>query len=70
MKLQNRIDRLESAMAARPAHDATATFAALVEALDRMAARKVAGCGTVQRELAALVASLEGGDNGNAAKAT
>jgi hypothetical protein len=68
--LRQRLDRLEGAMAARPARDAAATFAALVEALDRMEARKVAGCGTVQRELAALVALLEGGDNGNAAKAT
>jgi hypothetical protein len=70
MKLCRRLYKLENAMAARPAHDAAAIFAALVEALDRMAARKTAGCGTVQRELAALVASLDGGDNGNAAKAT
>ena len=68
--MRKRLDRLEGAMAARPAHDTAATFAALVEALDRMAARKAAGCGTVQRELAALVALFEGGDNGNAAKAT
>jgi hypothetical protein len=70
MKLCKRLKMLENAMAARPARDAVATFAALVEALDRIAARKAAGCGTVQRELAALVASLEGCDNGNAAKAT
>ena len=48
-------------MAARPAHDAAATFAALAEALDGMAARKAAGCATVQRELAALVEALDGG---------
>jgi hypothetical protein len=70
MTLKKRLDRLEGEMAARPAHDAAATFAALVEVLDRMAASKAAGCGTVQRELAALMASFEGGDNGNAAKAT
>ena len=40
------------------------------DTLDRLAARKVAGCATVQRELDALVAALEGGDNGNAARAT
>jgi hypothetical protein len=68
--LRKRLDRLEGAMAARPAHDTAATFAALAEALDRMSARKAAGCGTVQRELAALVASLDEGENGNAAKAT
>jgi hypothetical protein len=70
MKLRARLNRLEGAMAARPNPDAVATFAALVEALDGMAARKAAGCGTVQRELAALVASLDGGANGDAAKTT
>jgi hypothetical protein len=69
MNLQKRLERLEGAMAVRPAHDTSATFAVLVEALDRMAARKAAGCGTVQRELVAL-AALEGGDNGNAAHTT
>jgi hypothetical protein len=67
MNLFRRLKRLEGAMAARPAHDTAATFAALVEALDRMAARKAAGCGAVQRELVAL-AALERGDNGNAAR--
>ena len=43
---------------------------AKIDTLDRLAARKVAGCATVQRELDALVAALEGGDNGNAARAT
>ena len=47
-------------MAAHPAHDPEA-FAALVETLDGMAARKAAGCATVQRELAALVESLDAG---------
>ena len=61
MNLRTRLDRLEGAMAARPAHDAAATFAALAEALDGMAARKAAGCATVQRELAALVEPLDGG---------
>jgi hypothetical protein len=70
MKLQHRLNRLESVLAARPNPDAAATFAALVEALDQMAARKAAGCGTVQRELVALVESFEGGDNVNTAKAT
>ena len=70
MNIKKRLDRLEGAMAARPNPDAAATFAALVEALDQMAARKAAGCVTVQRELVALVASFEGGDNGNTAKAT
>jgi hypothetical protein len=70
MKLHHRLDRLEGALAARPTPDAAATFAALVEALDRLAARKAGGCATVQRDLVALVASLDGGDNGNAAKAT
>ena len=70
MKLQHRLDRLEGALAARPNPDAAATFAALVATLDRMAARKAAGCATVQRDLAALVASLDGGENGGAAKAT
>jgi hypothetical protein len=68
--LRKRLDLLEGAMAARPNPDAAATLAALMEALDRMAARKAAGCGTVQRELVALVASFEGGDNVNTAKAT
>ncbi len=70
MKLQHRLDRLESALAARATPEAAATFAALVATLDRLAARKAAGCATVQRDLAALVASFEGGNNGNASKAT
>ncbi|TQM94549.1 hypothetical protein [Roseinatronobacter monicus] len=70
MTLQRRLNRLESTLAARPNPDAAATFAALAVALDRMAERKAAGCGTVQRKLAALVASLDRGDNGNAARPT
>ncbi len=46
-------------MAASQAQDAAATFAALEKALDRMAARKVAVCGSVVRDLAALLKSLD-----------
>lgn len=69
MTLQKRLAKLEVTRGERPNPDAAATFTALVEALDRLAARKVSCCGTVQRELAALVAALDGGDNGNAAHA-
>ena len=65
MTLERRLAKLEAAMGERPDPEANATFAALVEALDRLGARKAGGCATVQRELVAL----EGGDNGNAAQA-
>lgn len=68
MTLERRLAKLEAATGERPDPDAAATFAALVEALDRLGARKAGGCATVQRELVAL-AALEGGDNGNAAHA-
>lgn len=70
MTLKNRIDRLESVLAAPPAPGAAKTFAALVATLDRLAARKAAGCVTVQAELETLMAALDGGDDGNAALAT
>jgi hypothetical protein len=43
MNLKKRLNRLEVAKAMRPAHDPAATFAALVEALDRLAAAIVSG---------------------------
>jgi hypothetical protein len=55
MTLERRLTKLEAARGERSNPDMAATFAALVKALDRLAARKAAGCATVQRELGALV---------------
>ena len=70
MNIKKRLDRLEGAMVANLDPDSAATFAALVVALDEMAARKVAGCVIVQREIDALMKSLEGNDDGKPANAT
>jgi hypothetical protein len=69
MTMRRRLDRLEVARGTRPDLDTAATFTALVATLDRLAARKAAGCVTVQAELETLMAALDGGDNGNAAHA-
>lgn len=47
-----------------------ATFAALVEALDEMATRKVAGCVTLQRQINTLMKSLKENGDGKSANAT
>ncbi|MDO9526809.1 MAG: hypothetical protein Q7J57_14940 [Gemmobacter sp.] len=44
---------------------AAETFAGMAQALDWLAARKVAGCATLQCEIEALLAAIEsGGDSG------
>jgi hypothetical protein len=55
MALERRLARLEAATGARPDPVADAAFAALVAALDRLAARKAAGDVTADADLAAMV---------------
>jgi ribosomal protein S20 len=59
--LRGRLAKLEAARGARPDPDAAAAFAELAEALDRLAARKVAGDETAHREIEALAAALDAG---------
>lgn len=61
MALERRIRRLEAARSAGPAPEVDAAFAALADALDRLAARKAAGDAGAAADLEALAAAVRHG---------
>lgn len=61
MALERRLAKLEAASRARLDPDADAAFAAVAEALDRLAARKAAGDAAAAAELNALAAAVRHG---------